>query len=322
MKKIITGLKPLQTGKVALMGADKAGQPTVLGVALIEPKIAENIDENANYEVDLAYTYNLEEKTTKIHVKNFVQTTTDAAKTPLYTTIATEAKVLKVFENNDKFATLVCKLDDGSSVAADAWYKQNSKLIPQVKDNDTWRMNLTLGGVYDGKNKINAFLRSSTSTSATASFTPTTTTTGVEEPAKSTIKKFDFNHLGKALEQKGYGEYQETGKVQMGFITTCEKKTTVFNIRDIETLKLIARQPLALTDTAEKFDIVCRVAGGGVTGQAGAIRHGISRALLQFDENLRPTLKKAGLLTRDPRMKERKKYGLKGARRAPQFSKR
>ena len=90
----------------------------------------------------------------------------------------------------------------------------------------------------------------------------------------------------------------------------------------LETLKLIARQPLALTDTAEKFDIVCRVAGGGVTGQAGAIRHGISRALLQFDENLRPTLKKAGLLTRDPRMKERKNYGLKGARRAPQFSKR
>ncbi|MBR6939647.1 MAG: 30S ribosomal protein S9 [Clostridia bacterium] len=90
----------------------------------------------------------------------------------------------------------------------------------------------------------------------------------------------------------------------------------------LETLKLIVRQPLALTDTAEKFDIVCRVGGGGVTGQAGAIRHGISRALLQYDEELRPTLKKAGFLTRDPRMKERKKYGLKGARRAPQFSKR
>ena len=90
----------------------------------------------------------------------------------------------------------------------------------------------------------------------------------------------------------------------------------------LETLKLIVRQPLALTDTAEKFDIVCRVGGGGVTGQAGAIRHGISRALLQYDENLRPALKKAGFLTRDPRMKERKKYGLKGARRAPQFSKR
>ena len=90
----------------------------------------------------------------------------------------------------------------------------------------------------------------------------------------------------------------------------------------LETLKLIARQPLALTDTADKFDIVVNVAGGGVTGQAGAIRHGLSRALLQFDEELRPTLKKAGLLTRDPRMKERKKYGLKGARRAPQFSKR
>ena len=90
----------------------------------------------------------------------------------------------------------------------------------------------------------------------------------------------------------------------------------------LETLKLITRQPLNLTNTTDKFDIVCRVSGGGVTGQAGAIRHGISRALLQFDEALRPTLKKAGLLTRDPRMKERKKYGLKGARRAPQFSKR
>ena len=90
----------------------------------------------------------------------------------------------------------------------------------------------------------------------------------------------------------------------------------------LDTLKLIVRQPLELTETGEKFDIVCRVAGGGVTGQAGAIRHGISRALLQFDEELRPSLKKAGFLTRDPRMKERKKYGLKGARRAPQFSKR
>ena len=90
----------------------------------------------------------------------------------------------------------------------------------------------------------------------------------------------------------------------------------------LETLKLIVRQPLALTGTTEKFDIVCRVNGGGVTSQAGAIRHGLSRALLQYDEALRPALKKAGFLTRDPRMKERKKYGLKGARRAPQFSKR
>ena len=100
------------------------------------------------------------------------------------------------------------------------------------------------------------------------------------------------------------------------------------NGRDIEdyfgldTLKLIVRQPLALTDNLDKFDIVCTVAGGGVTGQAGAIRHGVSRALLEFDAELRPVLKKAGFLTRDPRMKERKKYGLKAARRAPQFSKR
>ena len=90
----------------------------------------------------------------------------------------------------------------------------------------------------------------------------------------------------------------------------------------LETLKVIVRQPLTLTETADKFDIVCTVTGGGVTGQAGAIRHGISRALLQFNEELRPQLKKAGFLTRDPRMKERKKYGLKAARRAPQFSKR
>ena len=90
----------------------------------------------------------------------------------------------------------------------------------------------------------------------------------------------------------------------------------------LETLKLITRQPLELTGTVEKFDLVCTVTGGGVTGQAGAIRHGLSRALLQYDENLRPELKKAGFLTRDPRMKERKKYGLKAARRAPQFSKR
>ena len=90
----------------------------------------------------------------------------------------------------------------------------------------------------------------------------------------------------------------------------------------LETLKLIVRQPLTLTNTTEKFDIVCRVNGGGVTGQAGAIRHGVARALLQYDAELRGELKKAGFLTRDPRMKERKKYGLKGARRAPQFSKR
>ena len=109
--------------------------------------------------------------------------------------------------------------------------------------------------------------------------------------------------------------YQGTGSVKI-------------NGRDIDdyfgldTLKLIVRQPLNLTGTADKFDIECRVAGGGVTGQAGAIRHGIARALLLVNEEYRPALKAAGFLTRDPRMKERKKYGLKAARRAPQFSKR
>ena len=104
--------------------------------------------------------------------------------------------------------------------------------------------------------------------------------------------------------------------------------TITVNKRDInqyfgmETLKLIVRQPLELTGTTGKFDVRINVFGGGFTGQAGAIRHGISRALLLADSDFRPLLKKAGLLTRDPRMKERKKYGLKGARRAPQFSKR
>ena len=90
----------------------------------------------------------------------------------------------------------------------------------------------------------------------------------------------------------------------------------------LETLKLIVRQPLAATETAEKFDVEATVVGGGMTGQAGAIRHGIARALCVADADLRSPLKKEGFLTRDPRMKERKKYGLKAARRAPQFSKR
>lgn len=90
----------------------------------------------------------------------------------------------------------------------------------------------------------------------------------------------------------------------------------------LETLKLITRQPLVLTETVDKVDIIATVTGGGVTGQAGALRHGIARALLQVDPEFRALLKRAGYLTRDPRMKERKKYGLKAARRAPQFSKR
>ena len=90
----------------------------------------------------------------------------------------------------------------------------------------------------------------------------------------------------------------------------------------LDTLHLIVNQPFGVTGTEGKFDIVANVKGGGMSGQAGAIRHGLARALLAVDENYRPALKKAGFLTRDPRMKERKKYGLKAARRAPQFSKR
>ena len=106
------------------------------------------------------------------------------------------------------------------------------------------------------------------------------------------------------------------------------KGSITINKRDIddyfglETLKVIVRQPLETTKNADKFDVIVNVHGGGYTGQAGAIRHGISRALLQADADNRPALKAEGFLTRDPRMKERKKYGLKAARRAPQFSKR
>ena len=99
-------------------------------------------------------------------------------------------------------------------------------------------------------------------------------------------------------------------------------KRDIDNYLGLETLKVIVRQPLVATNTIDKFDVIISVHGGGFTGQAGAIRHGISRALLKADEDYRPVLKKAGYLTRDPRMKERKKYGLKAARRAPQFSKR
>ena len=126
---------------------------------------------------------------------------------------------------------------------------------------------------------------------------------------------------------KYYGTGRRKSSVARVYLVPGTGKVTI-NKRDmdeyfgLDTLKLIVRQPLALTETADKYDVITTVRGGGFTGQAGAIRHGISRALLQVDGDFRPTLKKAGFLTRDPRMKERKKYGLKGARRAPQFSKR
>ena len=124
-----------------------------------------------------------------------------------------------------------------------------------------------------------------------------------------------------------YGTGRRKSSVARVFLRPGTGKITI-NKRDIddyfgmETLKTIARQPLTATESADKFDAMITVRGGGYTGQAGAIKHGIARALLQVDAELRPVLKRAGFLTRDPRMKERKKYGLKAARRAPQFSKR
>ncbi|MBQ7463851.1 MAG: 30S ribosomal protein S9 [Lachnospiraceae bacterium] len=124
-----------------------------------------------------------------------------------------------------------------------------------------------------------------------------------------------------------YGTGRRKKSVARVYLLPGDGKITI-NKRDIddyfgmETLKTIVRQPLVATSTTGKYDVQVNVFGGGYTGQAGAIRHGISRALLQIDDEYRPILKKEGYLTRDPRMKERKKYGLKGARRAPQFSKR
>ncbi|MBR3538966.1 MAG: 30S ribosomal protein S9 [Eubacterium sp.] len=124
-----------------------------------------------------------------------------------------------------------------------------------------------------------------------------------------------------------YGTGRRKSSVARVYLTPGTGKITV-NKKDIEeyfgleTLKVIVRQPFAVTGTEGKYDVLVNVYGGGFTGQAGAIRHGIARALNEANEELRPVLKKAGFLTRDPRMKERKKYGLKAARRAPQFSKR
>ena len=126
---------------------------------------------------------------------------------------------------------------------------------------------------------------------------------------------------------KYYGTGRRKSSVARGYLVPGTGKITI-NKRDIdeylglETLKVVVRQPLVATETVDKFDVLVNVKGGGYTGQAGAIRHGIARALLQVDSEYRPVLKSAGFLTRDPRMKERKKYGLKAARRAPQFSKR
>ncbi len=124
-----------------------------------------------------------------------------------------------------------------------------------------------------------------------------------------------------------YGTGRRKSSVARVRIVPGTGKITI-NDRDIdeyfglETLKVVVRQPLVATDTLGKFDVIAKVTGGGFTGQAGAIRHGLSRALLTVDETYRASLKAEGFLTRDPRMKERKKYGLKAARRAPQFSKR
>ena len=124
-----------------------------------------------------------------------------------------------------------------------------------------------------------------------------------------------------------YGTGRRKSSIARVYLVPGTGKITI-NKRDmdqyfgLDTLKLIVRQPLEATSTSEKYDVIVNVRGGGFTGQSGAIRHGISRALLHADAEYRPILKKAGFLTRDPRMKERKKYGLKAARRAPQFSKR
>lgn len=136
--------------------------------------------------------------------------------------------------------------------------------------------------------------------------------------AKSTAKK-KVQYWGTGRRKKAVARVRVLAG---GSGTITINKRSLDEYFPLDTLKLIVNQPFAETDTAGKFDVIVNVRGGGYTGQAGAIRHGISRALCNVDATYRPALKKAGFLTRDPRMKERKKYGLKKARKAPQFSKR
>ncbi len=135
--------------------------------------------------------------------------------------------------------------------------------------------------------------------------------------AKATKKKLQYWGTGRRKKAIARVRLIPSGN---GEITI--NKRNIDEYFDLDTLKLIVRQPLVLTETNDKFDVIVNVCGGGTTGQAGAIRHGIARALVVADEAYKPAVKKAGFLTRDPRAKERKKYGLKKARRAPQFSKR
>ena len=135
--------------------------------------------------------------------------------------------------------------------------------------------------------------------------------------AKKVVKKIQFWGVGRR--KKAIARVRIIPGGENGIIVN---KVPVDEYFKLDAQKYIVKQPLELTNTADKYDVVVNVAGGGLTGQAGAVRHGIARALCEADATLRPELKKAGFLTRDPRMKERKKYGLHKARKAPQFSKR
>ncbi len=135
---------------------------------------------------------------------------------------------------------------------------------------------------------------------------------------KATLKVKSNTFIGTGRRKKAIARV----RLVPGSGTITINKKNIDEYFQLDTLKFIVRQPLVLTNNETKYDVLVNVIGGGYTGQAGAIRHGISRALLKIEENLRPELKKAGFLTRDSRMKERKKYGLKKARKAPQFSKR
>ena len=144
-------------------------------------------------------------------------------------------------------------------------------------------------------------------------------TTTTKTAKKPTLKQKGVQYLGTGRRKKAIARVRlipnGTGKITVN-------KVDIDEYFGLDTLKLIIRQPMELTDTLNKYDVIVNVVGGGLSGQAGAINHGISRALVLAEENLKPELKKAGLLTRDSRMKERKKYGLKKARKASQFSKR
>ena len=245
MEKIISNITPLGNDKVALVGVTKEGDsPATLAYAYMPEDKVKEINKDATYEVEVSY--HVTNNTTVMQVDNMVRVDDNTPKTQIYNTIAKSATIVGVVNNNDKYLTLMCQIDDNNVVAATAWHNWNQGKTSHVQVGDKWNLKISQSGVFEnGNNNISAFLYSNTSNKAEKPAVTTTTTTAVEQPvadasAKTAVKKFDFSHLKKTLEEKRYDKYQETGKIQMAF-TTFYKDKFVYNIRDIETFNLIVK---------------------------------------------------------------------------------